>query len=77
MVSLEGLYHHFDRHSPTFLKPIQIPLSRWFGQIVLLFTVSVMNNYAFGFNISVPVHIILRSGGSVSTMAIGYMFGKR
>lgn len=77
LVAAEGLYQHFDRKSPTLLKPNQIPLHRWLGQIVLFFSVSILNNYAFGYNISVPVHIILRSGGSMTTMLIGYMFGKR
>ena len=36
-----------------------------------------MNNYAFGFNISVPVHIILRSGGSVTTLLVGWLWGKK
>ena len=45
--------------------------------IVLFFTVNVLNNYAFSFNISVPVHIILRSGGSITTMLVGFAWGKR
>jgi dolichyl-phosphate-mannose-protein mannosyltransferase len=37
----------------------------------------MMNNWAFAFKISVPVHIILRSFGSVTTMAAGWLRGKR
>ncbi|KAL7780511.1 hypothetical protein CFE70_010535 [Pyrenophora teres f. teres 0-1] len=37
----------------------------------------MMNNWAFAFDISVPVHIILRSFGSVTTMAAGWLRGKR
>jgi len=37
----------------------------------------MLNNFAFGYNISVPVHIILRSGGSVTTMLVGWIWGKR
>ena len=37
----------------------------------------MLNNWAFAFNISVPVHIILRSFGSVTTMAAGYLRGKK
>lgn len=37
----------------------------------------MLNNLAFGYQISVPVHIILRSGGSVTTMVVGWMWGKR
>lgn len=41
------------------------------------FGVNILNNYAFAFNISVPVHIILRSFGSVSTMTAGWWRGKK
>jgi dolichyl-phosphate-mannose-protein mannosyltransferase len=37
----------------------------------------MLNNWAFAFNISIPVHIILRSFGSVTTMAAGWFRGKR
>lgn len=76
-MAFEGFIYHFDRKSPTFLKPNQIPIYRWLVQILLFFSVSVLNNYAFGYNISVPVHIILRSGGSMTTLVIGYIWGKR
>jgi len=32
---------------------------------------------AFGYKISVPLHIILRSGGSVTTILVGWLWGKR
>jgi dolichyl-phosphate-mannose-protein mannosyltransferase len=37
----------------------------------------MLNNWAFAFNISVPVHIILRSFGSVTTMIAGWLRGKK
>lgn len=43
----------------------------------MFFAVNLLNNFAFGYNISVPVHIILRSGGSIMTMLVGYVWGKR
>lgn len=54
-----------------------IPLMRWLPNIVMFFAVNLLNNLAFGYNISVPVHIILRSGGSVLTMLVGFAWGKR
>ena len=39
--------------------------------------VNILNNWAFAFHISVPVHIILRSFGSVTTMLVGWLCGKR
>lgn len=43
----------------------------------MFFSVNMLNNWAFAFNISVPMHIILRSFGSVQTMCVGWFFGKR
>ena len=37
----------------------------------------MLNNWAFAYSISVPVHIILRSFGSVTTMLAGVVRGKR
>jgi UDP-xylose/UDP-N-acetylglucosamine transporter B4 len=38
----------------------------------------MLNNWAFAYKISVPLHIILRSGGPVASMIVGYIFnGKR
>jgi dolichyl-phosphate-mannose-protein mannosyltransferase len=42
----------------------------------MFYAVNMLNNWAFAFNISVPVHIILRSFGSVTTMAAGWLRGK-
>ncbi|EPS38590.1 hypothetical protein H072_7713 [Dactylellina haptotyla CBS 200.50] len=77
IVSIEGFIAHFDWNSPTLLVKNQIPMVRWLGAIILFFSVSVLNNWAFEYNISVPIHIILRSGGSVTTMLIGACIGKR
>ena len=52
-------------------------MRRWIPNIVLFFAINTANNFAFGYNISVPVHIILRSGGSVMTMIVGFIWGKR
>lgn len=43
----------------------------------MFFAVNMLNNWAFAFRISVPVHIILRSFGSVTTMGAGWLRGKR
>lgn len=44
---------------------------------MLFFSINVLNNHAFSYDISVPVHIILRSGGSITTMIAGSLCGKR
>lgn len=45
--------------------------------IVLFFSINFLNNHAFSYDVSVPVHIILRSGGSITTIVAGYLYGKR
>lgn len=73
-----GYIAQFDRsRPPLFLAPNKVPLRRWIVNIVLFFAINVLNNHAFSYAISVPVHIILRSGGSITTMVAGWLYGKR
>ncbi|KAH8820537.1 UAA transporter family-domain-containing protein [Xylogone sp. PMI_703] len=77
-IACTGYITHFDRtRPPLFLRPNKVPLRRWLFNIVLFFSINVLNNHAFSYNISVPLHIILRSGGSVTTITAGYLWGKR
>jgi UDP-xylose/UDP-N-acetylglucosamine transporter B4 len=62
---------------PLFLTPNHVPIRRWLVNVVLFFCVNVLNNHAFSYSISVPVHIILRSGGSITTMLAGSIWGKK
>lgn len=50
---------------------------KWAYIAFLFYSINMLNNWAFAFNISVPVHIILRSFGSVTTMLAGVVRGKR
>ncbi|MCJ1278547.1 golgi uridine diphosphate-N- acetylglucosamine transporter [Puttea exsequens] len=69
---------HFSvKQPPFFLRNRNVPLVRWIPNICMFFAVNLLNNFAFGYNISVPVHIILRSGGSIMTMLVGFAWGKR
>ncbi|KAI9819514.1 MAG: golgi uridine diphosphate-N- acetylglucosamine transporter [Pycnora praestabilis] len=77
-IAITSFPQQFSRqHPPFFLEPNAVPLRRWLLNILLFFSVNVLNNYAFGYHISVPVHIILRSGGSVMTMLVGWLWGKK
>ena len=77
-VAVTGYVAQFDSSRPPFyLAPNKVPLRRWLVNIFLFFSINVLNNHAFSYSISVPVHIILRSGGSIVTMAAGYLYGKR
>ncbi len=80
LTSLFNLRPHVDfsrgiRH--LYLKPRAIPLQRWVVYTVMFLTINMLNNKAFDYKISVPLHIILRSAGPVFTMAVGYLSGKR
>ncbi|CAM1507376.1 Fc.00g070170.m01.CDS01 [Cosmosporella sp. VM-42] len=77
-VAITGYIAQFDRKRPPFfLASNKVPIRRWIFNIVLFFSINVLNNHAFSYDISVPVHIILRSGGSITTMIAGYLYGKR
>lgn len=77
-VAITGYFSQLDpNRPPLYIKPNKVPIKRWAINIVLFFGINILNNYAFSFNISVPVHIILRSGGSITTMIAGYSYGKR
>jgi dolichyl-phosphate-mannose-protein mannosyltransferase len=74
---LSTLHYQFDRNGRYFLRSSPVPFRKWCVSASLFFMVNMLNNWAFAFNISVPVHIILRSFGSVTTMAAGWVRGKR
>ncbi|KAI0025599.1 UAA-domain-containing protein [Xylariomycetidae sp. FL0641] len=77
-VAVTGYVSQFDASRPPFfLKPNRVPIRRWIINIVLFFAINVLNNHAFSYDISVPVHIILRSGGSITTILAGSLYGKR
>ncbi|KAK8049103.1 upd-c transporter [Apiospora phragmitis] len=77
-VAVTGYVSQFDStRPPFFLTPNRVPIRRWLINIVLFFSINVLNNHAFSYDISVPVHIILRSGGSITTMIAGSLWGKK
>ncbi|CAG8449625.1 2978_t:CDS:2, partial [Acaulospora colombiana] len=73
-----GLLHNVEYTPIPRLKERTVPVHRWIVQVVLFFTVSVLNNIALGYRISVPLHIIFRSGGLMVSMILGWaLAGKR
>lgn len=61
-----------------FVKNRSIPLKSWLIYTTFFITINLLNNWAFAYQISVPLHIILRSGGPVASIAVGYIYaGKR
>lgn len=45
--------------------------------VMLFFLVSILNNVALGYRISVPLHIIFRSGGLFTNMVMGALILKK
>ncbi|KAJ3967122.1 UAA transporter [Lentinula raphanica] len=60
------------------LKPRQVPLIRWFSQVLVHTTGSLLNNWAFAFNVPLTVLIVFRSAGLAVSMVLGYfVLGRR
>ena len=55
------------------LLPRRIPLTSYLVQVGLFYSISLLNNLAFGYSIPMPVHIIFRSGGLVISMLMGWL----
>lgn len=58
-----------------YLRERNIPLRKWLIYTAYFLTINILNNMAFKYRISVPLHIILRSAGPVMTMAVGRFWG--
>lgn len=67
----------FEPGAKYTLQAPKVPMRRWAFIAFMFYGINMLNNWAFAYNISVPVHIILRSFGSVTTMIAGYLRGKR
>ncbi|KAK0449299.1 UAA transporter [Armillaria borealis] len=59
------------------LKPRQVPLSNWATQVLVLSTGSLLNNWAFAFNVPLTVLMVFRSAGLPVSMLFGFFFLKR
>ncbi|KAK7460683.1 golgi uridine diphosphate-N-acetylglucosamine transporter [Stygiomarasmius scandens] len=59
------------------LKTRQVPLYQWALQVVVLSTGSLLNNWAFAFNVPLTVMIVFRSAGLAVSMLFGFLILKR
>lgn len=66
-ISIKG----FITESKFGTKKSNIPISKYLSLVCMFFFVSVLNNYALNFNISMPLHIIFRSGSLIANMLLG------
>ncbi|XP_037109814.1 UDP-xylose and UDP-N-acetylglucosamine transporter [Syngnathus acus] len=58
-------------------KKPAIPIRNYVIMVTMFFTVSVINNYALNFNISMPLHMIFRSGSLIANMILGIVILKK
>lgn len=72
-IALEGFIFEtdFGRKRPA------IPVRNYVIMVTMFFTVSVINNYALNFNISMPLHMIFRSGSLIANMILGIIILKK
>ncbi|KOB79087.1 UDP-galactose transporter [Operophtera brumata] len=54
-----------------------IPFKQYLLLVGFFWTSSVANNYAFDFNISMPLHMIFRAGSLIANMAMGVWILKK
>jgi len=79
-VACQGLYNFIERKDQfpyLGLKPRVVPLRRWGLQVVILWSMSIMNNVALAYNVPVPLLIVFRSGGLGISMFFGFFFLNR
>jgi len=58
------------------VKP-KVPLQTYLTLVVFFFVTSVVNNWAFDFNIPVPLHMIFRAGSLIANMIMGIIILKK
>ncbi|EEB05420.1 NST UDP-N-acetylglucosamine transporter [Schizosaccharomyces japonicus yFS275] len=69
-IGVEGFLYHCIVNPKALVRP-KVPVTRWLIIVFFFFLINVLNNVALAYDISVPVHIILRSSGPITTMAFG------
>lgn len=55
----------------------QIPMKDYITLVIFFFLTSVANNYAFDFNIPMPLHMIFRAGSLMANMVMGILILKK
>ncbi|KAF9485894.1 UAA transporter [Pholiota conissans] len=59
------------------LKPRQVPLFQWLLQVVVVTSGSLLNNWAFAYNVPLTILIVFRSAGLPVSMLFGFIFLKK
>ncbi|KIW23300.1 uncharacterized protein PV07_11510 [Cladophialophora immunda] len=80
LVALFTLPRHFSPRRGLrnlYLKERNIPIRKWVVYTAYFLSINILNNKAFKYRISIPLHIILRSAGPVTTMLAGRIWKGR
>lgn len=72
-ISMEGFVFatNFGKRRPV------VPLKHYVTLVVMFFLVSVGNNHALSYDISMPLHMIFKSGSLIASMMLGIILLKR
>jgi solute carrier family 35 (UDP-xylose/UDP-N-acetylglucosamine transporter), member B4 len=62
---------------PFTIRTPQVPIKHYAQMTLLFFSMSYLNNWAFQFNISQPLHMVFRSANLATTLIMGYLFFQR
>jgi len=76
-VACQGLLNHLDRKDSfpfLGLRPRTVPFRRWALQVIILWSMSLLNNLALSYHVPVSLMIVFRSGGLGVSMFFGYFF---
>ncbi|KIW92117.1 uncharacterized protein Z519_07101 [Cladophialophora bantiana CBS 173.52] len=80
LVSLFTLPRHFSPRRGLrnlYLRERNIPIRKWVVYTAYFLSINILNNMAFKYRIGIPLHIILRSAGPVTTMLAGIVWKGR
>jgi len=72
--SLPSFITFSNSHFLPRLKPRQVPLKHWGLQVLVLTSGSLLNNWAFAYNVPLTILIVFRSAGLPVSMLFGYYF---
>ncbi|CAH2275481.1 UDP-xylose and UDP-N-acetylglucosamine transporter [Pelobates cultripes] len=72
-IAVEGFIFHADFGR----RKRAVPIRYYIIMVTMFFTVSVVNNYALNLNISMPLHMIFRSGSLIANMVLGIIILKK
>ncbi|EMR11679.1 hypothetical protein PNEG_00116 [Pneumocystis murina B123] len=72
-ITIEGLIYNFFTRSTLLIKR-NVPIRSWMIIVSLFFMATFLNNKAYSYGISVPMHIITQSGGIFILVILEWLY---